>query len=102
FEVNYYSEQYNQALTFARVFINICNTNTYCKIFKLLFHYIKKLTDQLPTFYHIHNSGWKCIIGDLDQGQAKGLGLCLEEIDNSKNWEEHLQAIFKTCLIHFN
>ncbi|CAG8556586.1 4820_t:CDS:10, partial [Scutellospora calospora] len=71
FEVNYYSEQYNQALTFARVFINICNTNTYCKIFKLLFHYIKKLTDQLPTFYHIHNSGWKCIISDLDQGQAK-------------------------------
>ncbi|CAG8844966.1 2005_t:CDS:2, partial [Gigaspora margarita] len=25
------------------------------------------------------------IVGDLDQGQAKHFGLCLEEIDNTKN-----------------
>ncbi|CAG8826603.1 716_t:CDS:2, partial [Gigaspora margarita] len=50
----------------------------------------------MPSFYHIHNCRWKCIIGDLDQGQAKGLGMYLEEIDYTKNWKEHLQAIFKT------
>ncbi|UZO16648.1 uncharacterized protein OCT59_008029 [Rhizophagus irregularis] len=45
---------------------------------------------------------WECILGDLDPGQAKRLGLVLEKRDPSRNWEEHLTYIFKSCLVHFN
>ncbi|CAI2201131.1 13903_t:CDS:1, partial [Funneliformis geosporum] len=38
-----------------------------------------------------------CIIADLDYAQAKGLKLVLNEIDATKDWEEHLVHIFKSC-----
>ncbi|PKY46197.1 hypothetical protein RhiirA4_470940 [Rhizophagus irregularis] len=44
---------------------------------------------------------WECILGDLDYGQAKGLGLALYELDSSKDWETHLMHIFKSCVVHF-
>ena len=59
-----------------------------------------KLPDA-PQFKHIHRSGWNCIIADLDYTQAKGLGLVLNEIDKTKDWEKHLVHIFKSCLVHY-
>ena len=53
-----------------------------------------QLTGSPPQFEHIHSTGWNCIIGDLDYAQAKGLGLVLNEIDKTRNWEEHLVHIF--------
>ncbi|GBC31112.2 hypothetical protein GLOIN_2v1866968 [Rhizophagus irregularis DAOM 181602=DAOM 197198] len=38
---------------------------------------------------------------NLDYAQAKGLGLALNEIDNTKDWEEHLVHIFRSCLVHY-
>ncbi|GBC30835.2 uncharacterized protein OCT59_015971 [Rhizophagus irregularis] len=63
---------------------------------------LQNLNEKPVKFYHIDGTGWKCILGDLDPGQAKGLGLALEKRDPSRNWEEHLTYIFKSCLVHFN
>lgn len=41
-------------------------------------------------------------MADLDLAQLKGLGMAIEEIDNSKTWDIHLLYIFKSCLIHYN
>ena len=41
------------------------------------------------------------LIGDLDPAQAKGLGLFLQSKDTHKDWETHLQYIFKSCVVHF-
>ncbi|PKK79601.1 hypothetical protein RhiirC2_842449 [Rhizophagus irregularis] len=32
---------------------------------------------------------------------AKGLGLFLQSKDTYKDWETHLQYIFKSCVVHF-
>ncbi|EXX64082.1 hypothetical protein RirG_146190 [Rhizophagus irregularis DAOM 197198w] len=48
--------------------------------------------------YHIHGKGWEFILGD---GQSKGLGLALYELDSSKDWGTHLMHIFKSCVVHF-
>lgn len=71
------------------------------KYIKSLWNYIKILTNESPTFYYIHNKGWKCILGDLDQGQAKGLGLALANIEPKYTRDEHLTYIFKSCQVHF-
>jgi len=54
-----------------------------------------------PQFKHIHGTGWNCVIADLDYAQAKGFGLVLNEIDNIKDWEEHLVHIFKSYQVHY-
>jgi len=66
-------------------------------MFSSLFDWILKLTRKSPQFYHIHKTGWKCIIGDLDYAQAKGLGETLHSIDKNLSWDEHLCHIFKSC-----
>jgi len=63
---------------------------------------VENLSEIPVKFYHIDGTGWECILGDLDAGKAKGLGLALAKRDPSKNWEEHLTYIFKSCLVHFN
>ncbi|RIA79807.1 hypothetical protein C1645_839881 [Glomus cerebriforme] len=82
-------------LTFARVFTNCATTVAYKRIFHALFDLIFQLTGLSPQFKHIHGTGWSCIIADLDYTQAKGLGLVLSEIDETKDWKEHLVHIFK-------
>jgi rhamnose utilization protein RhaD (predicted bifunctional aldolase and dehydrogenase) len=71
-------------------------------MFTAIFDILKELTGKAVNILHIHGSGWSTIIGDLDQAQAKGLGLALNSIDRSKSWEQHLISIFKSCIIHFN
>lgn len=89
-------------LTYARVFTNIADAIAYERMFNALFDWIYQLTGNKPQIYHIHQKGWKCILGDLDQAQAKGLGMALHKIHNSLSWEEHLLHIFKSCHIHYN
>ena len=63
---------------------------------------MENLSGIAVKFYHIDGTGWKCILGDLDTSQAKGLGLALAKKDSSKSWEDHLTYIFKSCVVHFN
>ena len=88
-------------LTFARVFTNCATTVAYQRIFYALFDLVFELTSSPPQFKHIHGSGWSCIIADLDYAQAKGLGLTLNKIDATKDWQEHLVHIFKSCQVHY-
>ncbi|CAG8579137.1 7905_t:CDS:10, partial [Cetraspora pellucida] len=96
FEINCYNEKYKLTLTYARVFTNIANSEAYYRMFNSLFDWVFKLTEKLPQFYHIHKMGWKCIIGVLDNSQAKGLDEALHSIDKSLSWDEHLCYIFKS------
>ncbi|CAG8621511.1 7304_t:CDS:2, partial [Cetraspora pellucida] len=84
FEINNYCENYNQSITYACVYTNASTFETYYQIFTSLWHYFKILTEESPMFDYIHNKGWRCILGDLDQGQAKGLGLALANIEPKK------------------
>ncbi|CAB4418706.1 unnamed protein product [Rhizophagus irregularis] len=70
-------------------------------MFQVLFDLALQLTGSPVQFKHIHGTGWSCIIGDLDYAQAKALGLVLNEIDVTKNWEEHLINVFKSCHVHY-
>jgi hypothetical protein len=72
-----------KGLTYARVFTNITDAISYERMFNALFDWIYQLTGSSPQIYHIHQKGWKCILGDLDQAQAKGLGMALHKIQNT-------------------
>jgi len=92
---------YFLVITFARVFTNCATSVAYYRIFHSLFDLILQLTGSSPQFKHIHGNGWGCIIADLDYAQAKGLGMILNEIDKTKDWEEHLVHILKSCQVHY-
>jgi hypothetical protein len=70
-------------------------------MFCALFDLVTQLTESSPQFKHIHGTGWSCVVGDLDYAQAKALGLVLNEMDATKNWEEHLINVFKSCRVHY-
>ncbi|CAG8513407.1 14342_t:CDS:10 [Cetraspora pellucida] len=71
--------------------------NCVYKIQKEKHPFEQDLLETSPSFKHIHDEGWGCIIGDLDIAQAIGLGETLASINNTYNWEEHLIYIFKSC-----
>ncbi|CAB4390879.1 unnamed protein product [Rhizophagus irregularis] len=77
--------------------------NNYCisKIFQSIFDLVLELTVSPIQFKHIHETGWSCIIADLDFAQAKGLGLALNKIDSTKDWKEHLIHILKSYQVHY-
>ncbi|CAG8781389.1 4329_t:CDS:10, partial [Cetraspora pellucida] len=62
---------------------------------------VKFFTGQPSKFKHIHESGWNCIVGDLDIAQIIRLGETLALIDSLYSWEEHLIYIYKLCQVHF-
>ncbi|PKK63721.1 hypothetical protein RhiirC2_716774 [Rhizophagus irregularis] len=101
FEINYYNNEHNLILTFARIFTNNTNTIAYQRMFRALFDLVKQLTGSSVQFQHIHKAGWNCIIADLNYAQTKGLGFVLNEINGTKSWEEHLIYIFKSCHVHY-
>ncbi|POG73995.1 hypothetical protein GLOIN_2v1771781 [Rhizophagus irregularis DAOM 181602=DAOM 197198] len=53
---------------------------------------------EINTYDEKYKLGWEFILGD---GQSKGLGLALYELDSSKDWGTHLMHIFKSCVVHF-
>ncbi|PKY61918.1 hypothetical protein RhiirA4_487565 [Rhizophagus irregularis] len=70
--------------------IKTAMTIAYQKNFQSIFDLVLELTGSPIQFKHIHETGWGCIIADLDFAQVKGLGLALNKIDSTKDWEEHL------------
>jgi hypothetical protein len=88
-------------LSYARVYTNVTTAEGYQQLFTDLFNVVKNLTGQAVKFRHIDGNGIGCVIGDLDPSQAKGLGLFLQSKDSHKDWETHLQYIFKSCVVHF-
>ncbi|GET50862.1 hypothetical protein GLOIN_2v1773466 [Rhizophagus irregularis DAOM 181602=DAOM 197198] len=101
FEINSYNTEHKLILSYARVYTNVTTAEGYQQLFTDLFNVIKDLTGQAVKFRHIDGNGIGCIIGDLDPAQAKGLGLFLQSKDTHKDWETHLQYIFKSCVVHF-
>ncbi|CAG8662087.1 12422_t:CDS:10, partial [Ambispora gerdemannii] len=83
------------AITYARVFTNIATANAYQRMFKATIETVEELCNQKVQIKHIHNTGWRVILGDLDAAQAKGLGLALADLDQKTTWETHLTYIFK-------
>ncbi|PKY31772.1 hypothetical protein RhiirB3_393557, partial [Rhizophagus irregularis] len=101
FEINSYNTEHKLILSYACVYTNVTTAEGYQQLFTDLFNVIKDLTGQAVKFRHIDGNGIGCIIGDLDPAQAKGLGLFLQSEDTHKDWETHLQYIFKSCVVHF-
>ncbi|RGB21824.1 hypothetical protein C1646_777188, partial [Rhizophagus diaphanus] len=64
-------------LSYTHVYTNVITAEGYQQLFIDLFNVIKNLTGQAVKFRHIDGNGIRCIIGDLDPAQAKGLGLFL-------------------------
>uniref|UniRef100_U9U113 Uncharacterized protein n=1 Tax=Rhizophagus irregularis (strain DAOM 181602 / DAOM 197198 / MUCL 43194) TaxID=747089 RepID=U9U113_RHIID len=92
FEINTYDEKYK--LVFVE-YIQMCHQLMITKSYSA--HYSRTYHKSL-YIYHIHGKGWEFILGD---GQSKGLGLALYELDSSKDWGTHLMHIFKSCVVHF-
>ncbi|RIB00166.1 hypothetical protein C2G38_2256838 [Gigaspora rosea] len=101
FELNEYDINYNITFTYARIFTNIATANAYHRMFKAIIEAVNELCKQEVQTRHIHNNGWKVILGNLDAAQAKGLGLVLANLDPTKTWETHLTYIFKSCRVHY-
>jgi len=70
-------------------------------MFEAFFEMIEKLSNKSAHFQHIHGDGWICILADLDQAQALGLGKALKRIDSTRKAKEHLQYVFKSCQVHY-
>ena len=64
-------------------------------MFEAFFESINKLTGVRPKFYHIHKTGWACVLADMDIAQARGLGKALKKIDPSRKGKEHLRNGFQ-------
>ncbi|CAG8727118.1 17748_t:CDS:10, partial [Cetraspora pellucida] len=96
-----YSHNLNDIRDYVKVFTNQTTTIAYQRIFHILFDLILQLIGQFPQFKHIHETGWRCIVADLDYAQAQSLRLALNEIDKTKDWEDHLIYIFKSCQVHY-
>ncbi|RIB16571.1 hypothetical protein C2G38_1501526 [Gigaspora rosea] len=101
FELNEYDINYNITFTYAQIFTNIATANAYHRMFKAIIEAVNELCKQEVQTRHIHNNGWKVILGNLDAAQAKGLGLVLADLDPTKTWETHLTYIFKSCRVHY-
>ncbi|UZO07630.1 uncharacterized protein OCT59_027911 [Rhizophagus irregularis] len=75
--------KHNLILTFARVFTNRATTIAYQRIFRVLFDLVLQLTGSPPAVHIFADLGWNCIMQILIM-RKKGLGLALNEIDNTK------------------
>ncbi|RIB13637.1 hypothetical protein C2G38_2197306 [Gigaspora rosea] len=84
FELNKYDINYNITFMYTRIFTNIATANAYHHMFKAIIEAVNELCKQEVQIRHIHNNGWKVILGDLDAAQAKGLGLVLADLDPTK------------------
>uniref|UniRef100_U9T6F6 Uncharacterized protein n=1 Tax=Rhizophagus irregularis (strain DAOM 181602 / DAOM 197198 / MUCL 43194) TaxID=747089 RepID=U9T6F6_RHIID len=72
-------------LSFCRVFTNVFTAEGYHRLFSSLFQIIREVSGQSIQFQHIHKEGIGCILADLDNAQAKGLGLALHNLDHKRD-----------------
>ncbi|KAI9103870.1 hypothetical protein DFS34DRAFT_668139 [Phlyctochytrium arcticum] len=90
-----------------RIYTDGADAQVYCQIFELVNAVCKSEAGRGLKFRHIHTNETKVIdviIGDLDQGQAKGLGLFLAKMTantTGMTWQDHLLHVFKSCQVHF-
>ncbi|CAI2187127.1 16126_t:CDS:10 [Funneliformis geosporum] len=105
-----------------------CNIDNFCEYVKCLEFFednhmmiICTTSEQLSKWIKCEHFqidlSFKCVAGEinefevnyynpqhnlnLDYAQAQGLGLVLNEIDKTRNWEEHLVHFFKSCKVHY-
>src|SRR5437870_1174189 len=90
-------------VTFCRIYSNGSNAKAYQYMFTAFFEVYEDLTGEKPSFYYFNSErkGWGAIIVDLDKGQAKGLSLALNSLNNFIDADQHLLYVLKSCLIHF-
>ncbi|KAI9093870.1 hypothetical protein DFS34DRAFT_687725 [Phlyctochytrium arcticum] len=90
-----------------RIYTDGADAQVYCQIFELVNAVCESEAGRGLKFRHIHTNETKVIdviIGDLDQGQAKGLGLFLAKMTantTGMTWQDHLLHVFKSCQVHF-
>ncbi|PKY16019.1 hypothetical protein RhiirB3_428319 [Rhizophagus irregularis] len=76
-------------------------TKEYQRMFEAFFEIVEKLSNKPAYFRHIHGDGWVCVLADLDQAQALGLGKTMKKMDPTRKAKEHLQYVFKSCCIYY-
>ncbi|CAB4385510.1 unnamed protein product [Rhizophagus irregularis] len=101
FEFNAYEEKSKTILTFYIIFTNIATKEEYQRMFEAFFEIVEKLSNKPAYFRHIHGDGWVCVLADLDQAQALGLGKTMKKMDPTRKAKEHLQYVFKSCYIYY-
>ncbi|PKC10022.1 hypothetical protein RhiirA5_414881 [Rhizophagus irregularis] len=101
FEFNAYEEKSRTIITFCRIFTNIATKEAYQKMFETFFEIVKKLSNKPAHFRHIHSDSWVCVLADLNQVQALGLGKAMKKMDPTRKAKEHLQYVFKSCHIYY-
>jgi len=70
-------------------------------MFEAFFEIVEKLSNKPAHFQHIHGDGWVCVLADLDQAQALGLGKAIKKMDPTCKAKKHLQHVFKSCRVHY-
>ncbi|UZO06142.1 uncharacterized protein OCT59_026473 [Rhizophagus irregularis] len=70
-------------------------------MFETFFEIVKKLSNKPAHFRHIHSDSWVCVLADLNQVQALGLGKAMKKMDPTRKAKEHLQYVFKSCHIYY-
>ncbi|EXX71660.1 hypothetical protein RirG_076450 [Rhizophagus irregularis DAOM 197198w] len=100
-EFNAYEEKSRTIITFCRIFTNIATKEAYQKMFETFFEIVKKLSNKPAHFRHIHSDSWVCVLADLNQVQALGLGKAMKKMDPTRKAKEHLQYVFKSCHIYY-
>ncbi|UZO20295.1 uncharacterized protein OCT59_012721 [Rhizophagus irregularis] len=88
FEFNTYEEKSRTILTFCRIFTNIATKEA------------NKLSNKPSHFRHIHGDGWVCVLADLDQAQALGLGKAMKKMDPSHPTRK-LKNIYNINVDHY-
>ncbi|UZO26252.1 uncharacterized protein OCT59_018490 [Rhizophagus irregularis] len=101
FEFNAYEEKSRIILAFYIIFTNIATKEEYQRMFEAFFEMVEKLSNKPAYFWHIHGDGWVCVLADLDQAQALGLGKTMKKMDPTRKAKEHLQYVFKSCCIYY-
>ncbi|CAB4375450.1 unnamed protein product [Rhizophagus irregularis] len=101
FEFNAYEEKSRTILAFYIIFTNIATKEEYQRMFEAFFEIVEKLSNKPAYFRHIHGDGWVCVLADLDQAQALGLGKTMKKMDPTRKAKEHLQYVFKSCCIYY-
>lgn len=59
-------------MTFVRVFVNYQSTEMYTTLFREVFRIIGEQTGQPVKWQHLHQSGFGCIVMDMDSMQMSG------------------------------
>ena len=60
-------------MSLLRAYVNFESVEMYRRLFHASFKAIEDLTGQETCWQHIHQSGWNCIVMDMDTKQMSGM-----------------------------